>query len=305
MPYGRVMSRRESFHAPALAALALGLFASPLAAAEKLKVATTFTIIADMAAHVAGDAAEVSSLIPAGAEVHNFQPTPSDIRAAMEADLILWNGLGLEAWFDRFFRNLPDTPAAVVSEGVEPILIADGPYAGKPNPHAWMSASDAAVYVENIRKAMAAADPANAEAYAANAAAYTAEIEALAGPIRAEIAAIPERRRWLATSEGAFSYLTRDLGLGEIYIWPINEANTGTPQQIRRAIDAIRAHDVRAVFSESTVDPRSAQQVARETGVAYGGVLYVDSITGPDGPAPSYLDLMRVTTGRIVEALAK
>ncbi len=305
MPYGRVMSRRESFHAPALAALALGLFASPLAAAEKLKVATTFTIIADMAAHVAGDAAEVSSLIPAGAEVHNFQPTPSDIRAAMEADLILWNGLGLEAWFDRFFRNLPDTPAAVVSEGVQPILITEGPYAGKPNPHAWMSASDAAIYVENIRKAMAAADPANAEAYAANAAAYTAEIEALAGPIRAEIAAIPEGRRWLATSEGAFSYLTRDLGLGEIYIWPINEANTGTPQQIRRAIDAIRAHDVPAVFSESTVDPRSAQQVARETGVAYGGVLYVDSITGPDGPAPSYLDLMRVTTGRIVEALAK
>ena len=305
MPYGRVMSRRESFHAPALAALALGLFASPLAAAEKLKVATTFTIIADMAAHVAGDAAEVSSLIPAGAEVHNFQPTPSDIRAAMEADLILWNGLGLEAWFDRFFRNLPDTPAAVVSEGVQPILITEGPYAGKPNPHAWMSASDAAIYVENIRKAMAAADPANAEAYAANAAAYTAEIEALAGPIRAEIAAIPEGRRWLATSEGAFSYLTRDLGLGEIYIWPINEANIGTPQQIRRAIDAIRAHDVPAVFSESTVDPRSAQQVARETGVAYGGVLYVDSITGPDGPAPSYLDLMRVTTGRIVEALAK
>lgn len=305
MPYGRVMSRRESFHAPALAALALGLFASPLAAVEKLKVATTFTIIADMAAHVAGDAAEVSSLIPAGAEVHNFQPTPSDIRAAMEADLILWNGLGLEAWFDRFFRNLPDTPAAVVSEGVQPILITEGPYAGKPNPHAWMSASDAAIYVENIRKAMAAADPANAEAYAANAAAYTAEIEALAGPIRAEIAAIPEGRRWLATSEGAFSYLTRDLGLGEIYIWPINEANTGTPQQIRRAIDAIRAHDVPAVFSESTVDPRSAQQVARETGVAYGGVLYVDSITGPDGPAPSYLDLMRVTTGRIVEALAK
>lgn len=305
MPYGRVMSRRESFHAPALAALALGLFASPLAAAEKLKVATTFTIIADMAAHVAGDAAEVSSLIPAGAEVHNFQPTPSDIRAAMEADLILWNGLGLEVWFDRFFRNLPDTPAAVVSEGVQPILITEGPYAGKPNPHAWMSASDATIYVENIRKAMAAADPANAEAYAANAAAYTAEIEALAGPIRAEIAAIPEARRWLATSEGAFSYLTRNLGLGEIYIWPINEANTGTPQQIRRAIDAIRAHDVPAVFSESTVDPRSAQQVARETGVAYGGVLYVDSITGPDGPAPSYLDLMRVTTGRIVEALAK
>lgn len=288
---------------PALLASILAA-ALPAAAEGKLKVATTFTVIADMAANVAGDAAEVTSLIPAGAEVHNFQPTPSDIRAAMDADLILWNGLGLEAWFDRFFRNLRDTPAASVSDGVEPIAIATGPYAGKPNPHAWMSASDALIYVENIREAMAAADPANAETYAANAAAYSAEIEALVAPIRERLATLPENRRWLATSEGAFSYLTRDLGLGEIYIWPINEANTGTPQQIRRAIDAIRENDVPAIFSESTVDPRSAQQVARETGIAYGGVLYVDSITTADGPAPSYLDLMRVTTARISEALA-
>lgn len=278
--------------------------AHPAAAEGRLKVATTFTVIADMAANVAGDAAEVTSLIPAGAEVHNFQPTPSDIRAAMDADLILWNGLGLEAWFDRFFRNLGDTPAALVSAGVAPIAISTGPYAGKPNPHAWMSASDALIYVENIRAAMAAADPANAATYAANAAAYSARIEALVGPIRERLAGLPENRRWLATSEGAFSYLTRDLGLGEIYIWPINEANTGTPQQIRRAIDLIRENDVPAIFSESTVDPRSAQQVARETGIAYGGVLYVDSITLPDGPAPSYLDLMRVTTARISEALS-
>lgn len=278
--------------------------AHPAAAEGRLKVATTFTVIADMAANVAGDAAEVTSLIPAGAEVHNFQPTPSDIRAAMDADLILWNGLGLEAWFDRFFRNLGDTPAALVSAGVAPIAISTGPYAGKPNPHAWMSASDALIYVENIRAAMAAADPANAATYAANAAAYSARIEALVGPIRERLAGLPENRRWLATSEGAFSYLTRDLGLGEIYIWPINEANTGTPQQIRRAIDLIRENDVPAIFSESTVDPRSAQQVARETGIAYGGVLYVDSITAADGPAPSYLDLMRVTTARISEALS-
>lgn len=274
------------------------------AAAERLKVVTTFTIVADMAANVAGDVADVDSLIPPGAEVHNFQPTPSDIRTAMEADLILWNGLGLEAWFDRFFRNLRDVPAVVVSEGVEPIAITEGPYAGRPNPHAWMSTADALIYVENIRAALAEADPDNAESYAANAAAYSAEIEALAAPVRERLAAIPEARRWLATSEGAFAYLTRDFGLGEIYIWPINEANTGTPQQIRRAIDLIRANDVPAVFSESTVDPRSAQQVARETGIDYGGVLYVDSLSESDGPVPSYLDLIRVTTTRIAEALA-
>lgn len=284
-------------------ALALGL-ADP-AAAERLKVVTTFTIVADMAQNVAGDVADVVSLIPAGAEVHNFQPTPSDIRAASDADLILWNGLGLEAWFERFFRNLADVPAVVVTSGVEPVAIAEGPYAGQPNPHAWMSTADARTYVENIRAALAAADPANAEVYAANAAAYAAEIEALAAPIRERLAAIPEDRRWLATSEGAFSYLARDFGLGEIYIWPINEANTGTPQQIRRAIDLIRENAAPAIFSESTVDPRSAEQVARETGAAYGGVLYVDSLSEEGGPVPTYLDLMRVTTTRIAEALAR
>jgi manganese/iron transport system substrate-binding protein len=284
-------------------AVVLGL-AGP-AAAEKLKVVTTFTIVADMAANVAGEAAEVVSLIPAGAEVHNFQPTPSDIRAASQADLVLWNGLGLEAWFERFFRNLRDVPVAVVTEGIEPIPISSGPYEGQPNPHAWMSTADALIYVENIRAALAAADPSNAAVYDANAAAYATEIEALAAPIRERLASIPDTRRWLATSEGAFSYLARDFELGEIYIWPINEDNTGTPQQIRRAIDLIREKEAPVIFSESTVDPRSAEQVARETGVAYGGVLYVDSLSPPDGPVPSYLELMRVTTGRIAEALAR
>jgi len=286
-----------------IAVVLFALAASP--ATAEFRVVTTFTIIGDMARNVAGDAASVSSLIPPGAEVHNFQPTPSDIRTAGEADLILWNGLGLEAWFERFFRNLRDVPAVVLTDGVEPIAISSGPYEGQPNPHAWMSVSDALIYVDNIRPALAEADPGNAETYAANAAAYAAEIEALAGPIRAALEALPEERRWLATSEGAFSYLTRDFGLNEIYIWPINEDNTGTPQQIRRAIDLIREHDVPVIFSESTVDPRSAEQVARETGIAYGGVLYVDSLTGADGPVPTYLDLMRVTAGRIAEALGE
>lgn len=240
--------------------------AGPALAAEKLRVVTTFTIVADMAANVAGEAAEVVSPIPVGAEVHNFQPTPSDIRAASEADLVLWNRLGLEVWFERFFRNLRDVPAVVLTEGIEPVLISSGPYRGQPNLHAWMSTADALVYVENIRAALAAADPANAEVYAANAADYASEIEALAAPIRGRLAAIPEARRWLATSEGAFSHLARDFGQGQIYIWPINENNTGTPQQIRRAIDQIREKEASVIFFESTVDPRSAEQVAPRPG---------------------------------------
>ncbi len=288
-----------------IVAVLIAIAAATPAMSEKLRVVTTFTIIGDMARNVAGDAAEVNSLIPPGAEVHNFQPTPSDIRTASEADLVLWNGLGLEAWFERFFRNLRDVPAVVLTEGVVPIPISSGPYQGQPNPHAWMSISDALIYVENTRTALAAADPANAANYAKNAAAYSAEIEALAMPIRNALADLPEQRRWLATSEGAFAYLARDFGLNEIYIWPINEDNTGTPQQIRRAIDLIREHEVPVIFSESTVDPRSAQQVARETGIEYGGVLYVDSLTEADGPVPTYLELMQATAGRIAESLSE
>ena len=183
--------------------------------------------------------------------------------------------------------------------------IVEGPYEGKPNPHAWMSPSEALVYVENIRDGLSELDPANAETYAANAAAYADEIRAVADPIRAELAAIPEERRWLVTSEGAFSYLARDFGLNELYIWPINADQQGTPQQVRKVIDAVRERDIPAVFSESTVPADAAKQIARETGAAYGGVLYVDSLSEPDGPVPTYLDMLRVTSETIAKALSQ
>jgi len=289
-----------------LAALILSLVALPAAAqAEKFKVVTTFTVIADIAQNVAGEAATVESITRPDAEIHNYQPTPGDMLKAQDADLILWNGLNLEQWFERFFRNLRDVPGVVVSEGVEPMGIREGPYSGKPNPHAWMSPADVLVYVENIRAALAEHDPDNAVTYAANAEAYAAEIEAVAGPIREKLAAIPEERRWLVTSEGAFSYLARDFGLKELYLWPINADSQGTPQQIRKVIDAMREHSIPAIFSESTVSPDPAMQVARETGARYGGVLYVDSLSGPDGPVPTYLDLLRVTAETIAEGLSQ
>lgn len=275
------------------------------AADEKLKVVTTFTVIADMARNVAGDAATVTSITRPGAEIHNYQPTPGDILKAQDADLILWNGLNLELWFERFFANLRDVPSAVVSDGVVPMSIGDGPYTGKPNPHAWMSPTDALIYVDNIAGALAAADPANAATYRANAAAYRDRIEAAIAPIREKLAAIPGERRWLATSEGAFSYLARDFGLKELYLWPINADSQGTPQQIRRVIDVMRAERVPAIFSENTVSDKPARQVARETGAAYGGVLYVDSLSDADGPVPTYLDLLRITSETIAKGLTE
>jgi len=288
-----------------LAALpALSVVGRQAAAQQRLTVATTFTVIADMARNVAGDAADVVSITKPGAEIHNYQPTPRDLVAAQRAGLILWNGLNLELWFEKFFSNLEGVPSAVVSEGVEPMGIAEGPYTGKPNPHAWMSPEAGALYVDNISKAMAAQDPANAGLYAANAQAYVERIRATLEPARAAIAAIPEERRWLVTSEGAFSYLARDLGLKELYLWPINADAQGTPQQVRKVIDAMRANAIPAIFSESTVSPDPAEQVARETGARYGGVLYVDSLSEANGPVPTYVDMLRVTCETIAAALA-
>ena len=285
--------------------LALAACSPEAAQNKKLKGVTTFTVMADIAKNVAGDAAEVESITKPNAEIHNYQPTPGDIIRAQKADLIRWNGLNLELWFEKFFQNLDEVPSAVVSEGVEPMGIAEGPYTGKPNPHAWMSPEATLIYVENVRKALAAQDPENAETYAKNAAAYSEKIKATVEPIRAALAAIPEDRRWLVTSEGAFSYLTRDFGLKELYLWPINADQQGTPQQVRKVIDAVRANNIPAVFSESTVSPDPAEQVARETGAKYGGVLYVDSLSDENGPVPTYLDLLRVTAETIAKGLAE
>lgn len=289
--------------AAALAAMALAPGAA--SAQEKFKAVTTFTVIADMARNVAGDAATVESITKPGAEIHNYQPTPRDILKAHDANLILWNGLNLELWFEKFFQNFDNVPGVVVSEGVEPMGIAEGPYSGKPNPHAWMSPSSALIYVDNIRDAFVQYDPANADTYKANAEAYKQKIEAAISPIRAEIGKIPEGKRWLVSSEGAFSYLTRDFGLKELYLWPINADQQGTPQQVRKVIDAVRANNIPVVFSESTISPDPAQQVARETGAKYGGVLYVDSLSEADGPVPTYIDLLRITSETIAKGLSQ
>jgi manganese/iron transport system substrate-binding protein len=295
-------------HKSALAGVAFGLalvLAGPSVAAEKFKAVTTFTVIADMARNVAGDAAIVESITRPGAEIHNYAPTPGDIQRAQGARLVLWNGLGLELWFEKFFQNLSDVPSVVVSDGVVPMSIGEGPYAGKPNPHAWMSPDNALIYVDNIRDAFAEYDPANAAVYAANADAYKQRIMESVAPVREKLAAIPADKRWLVSSEGAFSYLARDFGLNELYLWPINADQQGTPQQVRKVIDAVRSNGIVAVFSESTVSDKPARQVARETGVRYGGVLYVDSLSEADGPVPTYTDLLRVTADTIVQGLSQ
>ena len=277
----------------------------PVAAQGKFKAVTTFTVIADMARNVAGDSAIVESITKPGAEIHEYQPTPGDIQRAQGAQLIFSNGLNLELWFQKFYQNLKDVPDVVVSAGVEPMSIAEGPYEGKPNPHAWMSPKNAIIYVDNIRDAFVKYDQKNAETYKSNAETYKQKIETAIAPIRETLDRIPEDKRWLVSSEGAFSYLARDFGLKELYLWPINADQQGTPQQVRKVVDAIRKNWIPAIFSESTVSDKPARQVARETGAHYGGVLYVDSLSEVDGPVPTYLDLLRVTSATVAKGLTE
>lgn len=267
----------------------------------KMRVVTSFTIIADMAREVAGDAAIVESITKPGAEIHGYDPTPKDIVRAQRADLVLWNGMNLELWFEKFFQNVKDVPGVVLTEGITPMGISEGPYSGKPNPHAWMSPLNAVIYVENIRKALVEMDPKNKETYNENAAIYTAKIKALDGPVREKLAEIPADKRWLVTSEGAFSYLCANYDLRPLYLWPINADAEGTPQQVKKVIDEVRKHEIPVVFSESTVSDKPAKQVAAETGARYGGVLYVDSLTDENGPAPTYLKLLEANAETIVK----
>lgn len=270
-------------------------------AETKKKVLTTFTILKDMAQNVAGDAAVVESITKPGAEIHGYEPTPQDIVKTQKADLVLWNGMNLERWFEKFFKGVKNVPSAVITEGIEPMGIEEGPYSGKPNPHAWMSPANALIYVENIRKALVKMDPANEATYNTNAAAYVEKIKAIDGPMHQKLEGIPEEQRWLVSSEGAFSYLAKNYGMKQLYLWPINADQQGTPQQVQKVIDGVRANKIPVVFSESTVSDKPAKQVAKEAGARYGGVLYVDSLTDASGPAPTYLKLLEYNADTIVK----
>ncbi|WP_028357810.1 metal ABC transporter substrate-binding protein [Brackiella oedipodis] len=282
-------------------AASLLVAAMPTHAKDKLKVVTTFTVIQDIAQNVAGNAADVESITKVGAEIHEYQPTPKDILKAQQADLILHNGLNLEKWFERFYANIKDRPSVVVTEGITPINIQNGEAKGDPNPHAWMSPQNALIYVDNIRKALIKYDPDHADTYNHNAQQYTQKIKSMAEPLKQKLLSVPQGKRWLVTSEGAFSYLVRDYDFKELYLWPVNSEQEGTPQQVKKVIDTVRQHHIPVVFSESTVSSKPMKQVVKETGAAYGGILYVDSLSASDGPTPTYLDLLNTTVSTIVK----
>ncbi|MBT9315714.1 metal ABC transporter substrate-binding protein [Leptothoe spongobia] len=273
------------------------------AASDKKVVLTTFTILADMAQNVAGDELRVESITRIGAEIHGYEPIPSDLVKAQKADLILYNGMNLERWFEQFLGNVQAVPSVILTEGIEPIAIAEGPYTDKPNPHAWMSPQNALIYVENIRQAFIELDPENEATYNANAEAYSEQLTAIDEELQANLAKVPDGQRYLVSCEGAFSYLANDYDLEEIYLWPINAEQQSTPKQIQGVIEEVKANDIATVFCESTVSDEGQQEVARATGAKFGGNLYVDSLSTEDGPVPTFIDLLEYDTQVISEGL--
>lgn len=263
---------------------------------------TTFTVIADMARVVGGDEIDVQSITKVGAEIHGYEPTPSDLKNAAQAALILDNGFDLERWFEAFVDRL-DVPHAVLTDGIEPISIDIGTYEGLPNPHAWMSPIAGQVYVNNIADALSDLVPEKASVFEANAAAYNTRLQNLADELSDVVETLPKNQRVLVTCEGAFSYLARDIGLTEGFLWPVNSDTQGTPQQIKAAIELVRDQKVPVVFCETTVNDGSQRQVARESGADFGGLLYVDSLSEASGPVPTYLELIEYDVRMIADGL--
>ncbi|MFB9903982.1 metal ABC transporter substrate-binding protein [Allokutzneria oryzae] len=304
MPKNRVAPYRKPVAGLLAAALLLiaGCSSAEGGQGSRKRVLTTFTVLADMARAVAGDAVSVESITKPGAEIHEYEPTPSDLRKSAGVDLVLENGLGLERWFDRFVRSA-NAKRATLSTGVEPIPIRSGQYEGKANPHAWMSPANARIYVRNIVTALTELDPGNAAVFKANAERYEAQLAEIETFLRSELGKLPPAQRALVTCEGAFSYLARDSGLREAYLWPVNSDEEGTPQQIAATVTFVRENSVPAVFCESTVNDKAQQQVARETGAKLGGTLYVDSLSEEGGPVPTYLRLLRYDAETVVAGL--
>ena len=270
---------------------------------DKKVVLATFTVLADMARNVAGDKAIIESITKPGAEIHGYQVTPSDLTRGQKANLILENGLNLERWADRFYNSLPKVPHVTLSDGFQPISISADSYQGKPNPHAWMSPQNALIYVENIRKSLGKLDPPNVASYDKNAKAYSNQIIAIDLRLKTAIATVPADKRYIVSCEGAFSYLARDYGLKEVYIWAVNAEQQATPKQVEKVINIVKTNKISAVFCESTVNNKAQLQVAKESGAKFAGVFYVDSLSPTDGPASTYLKLLEYNVSTLIKGL--
>ena len=311
----RLLFPRLRFGLPAALVLLLGLVGPVSAAEAKLRAVATFSILADLVAQVGGEHVAVTSLVQPNADAHGYAPAPSDARTLADARLVVVNGLGLEGWIDRLIKaSGTKAPVIVASAGVKPIEAEDdghghdGPGHGHghhDDPHAWQSIANARIYVGNIRDALVRIDPDHAAAYADNAKAYVASLDALEGEVRTGIAAIPKAQRRIITTHDAFGYFTAAYGLTFIAPQGVSTDSEASPRDVARIIRQIRQEKIPAVFLENISDPRLMQQIARESGAVVGGKVFSDALSGPDGPAPTYVAMMRHNLAAFTAALGQ
>ena len=291
------LSRRSCL--AALATLAVGT-TSRSWAADKLNVVATFTILGDMVSNVGREHVALTTLVGPDADAHVYEPTPADARALAGADLVVVNGLGFEGWIDRLVKASGyQGPVVVASQGIAVLKAKED----QPDPHAWQDLANGRLDVANIARALAAADPAHADDYRRCARAYDRELAALDRDIRGRLGAFPGDRRKVITSHDAFQYFGRAYGID--FLAPVGLSTESEPSagEVAALIRQMREEGIHALFVENITDPRLVEQLAREAGAVIGGRLYSDSLSGPSGPAPTYLDMFRHNVGEIAKAV--
>ena len=284
------MHRRSLLLATALAGTLLAL---PALAAGEVPVVTSISILSDLVKNVGGTHVAVTELIGPDSDAHAFEPSPADAKALAGARLVVVNGLGLEGWLDRLVAASGyQGPVTVASQGVAPReMDEDGQI--EADPHAWQDLANGKLYVENIARGLAAADPAHAADYAANAKAYLGELGATGSWVRAELAKVPAAQRKVVSSHDAFGYFGAAYGVEFAAAQGVSEDAEPSAAELKQLIDQIRAEHIKVLFFENALNPRLIEQIARETGAVVGGTLYADALSAPGGPADSYLGMFR------------
>lgn len=277
---------------------------------EKLKVVTTYSIIYDIAKQIGGDKVEIHSMVPIGANPHEYDPLPKDVMKMTDAQVVLYNGLNLEegnSWFKKLLETAgksgKDAPVYQVSQDVKPIYLETKGLEKEPDPHAWMNIQNGITYAENIKNALIKEDPKNKAAYTANASKYIQALQNLHDETTQRISQIPKDKRFLISSEGAFKYFGKAYNINTGYIWEINSEAQGTPEQIQQVVKLIESNKIPALFVETSVDKRSMETVSKETNVPIAGTIFTDSLgkTGSDGD--TYLKMMQWNIDTIINGL--
>jgi len=287
-----MLSRRS------LVLAALIACASPTLAQEqpKLKVVASFSVLGDFVKNVGGDRVEVTTLVGPNSDTHVYQPTPADAEKIGAAKIVFVNGFGLEGWMTRLVKAAGGKATTIVATtGIKPLKMEDEHKPGHmvTDPHAWQSVANAKLYVANIRDGLAKADPAGKSVYEANAKAYLAKLDTLEGEVKAAIDKIPRERRRIITTHDAFGYFAAAYGMQFIAPEGVSTESEASAKDVARIITQIRKEKIPAVFMENISDPRLIEQIARETGAKIGGTLFSDALSKADGPAPTYIDMMR------------